>query len=199
MVNTPTKCAHPPRSVSFEGQMAQNVTKISDNRLGLVWRRVIDMCPTGRTAGANAAGKARKLSGNLLESADLASATPGRSGVAPIVHNTGGVSVEPIALKQRLMCADAVAICVGVCLGVPRAGNAASGTAPRLVDARPAAGRQRSGVDHRDGDEQAVHGPRQRAADRGVPPHLRRDGCWRGQRHRESPSHRSTRSSPVCG
>jgi len=46
----------------------------------------------------------------------LAAATPGRSGVAPIVHDTGGVSVEPIALKQRLMCADAVAICVGVCL-----------------------------------------------------------------------------------
>jgi exopolysaccharide biosynthesis polyprenyl glycosylphosphotransferase len=55
------------------------------------------------------------VSGNLLESVDLRSAVPGPSGVAPIARESEG-SVDPLALKQRLMCADAVAMCLGVCL-----------------------------------------------------------------------------------
>ena len=55
------------------------------------------------------------MSGNLLESVDLRPAVSGPSGVAPIVRESEG-SVDPLALKQRLMCADAIAICIGVCL-----------------------------------------------------------------------------------
>jgi exopolysaccharide biosynthesis polyprenyl glycosylphosphotransferase len=51
-----------------------------------------------------------------LESVDVLSAVSGPSGVAPIVKEPVNGSMDPLALKQRLMCADAVAICVGVCV-----------------------------------------------------------------------------------
>ena len=56
------------------------------------------------------------MSGNLLESVDLRSAVSAPNGVAPIVKEPESGSMDPLALKQRLMCADAVAMCVGVCL-----------------------------------------------------------------------------------
>jgi exopolysaccharide biosynthesis polyprenyl glycosylphosphotransferase len=52
-----------------------------------------------------------------MESVDLSSAMPGTSGVVPHGLEPRGGSLDPLALKQRLMCADAVAICVGVCFG----------------------------------------------------------------------------------
>ena len=52
-----------------------------------------------------------------MESVDYASTpTTGRSGVAPVVREAVVGSLDPIALKQRLMWADAVAIAIGVCL-----------------------------------------------------------------------------------
>jgi exopolysaccharide biosynthesis polyprenyl glycosylphosphotransferase len=51
-----------------------------------------------------------------LESADLRSVVSAPNGGAPIVKEPDNGSMDPLALKQRLMCADAVAMCVGVCL-----------------------------------------------------------------------------------
>ena len=59
-------------------------------------------------------GKGEEVSGNLAESVGVLPAPSGTRGVAPIVHERGGGSLDPLALKQRLMCADAAAICVGV-------------------------------------------------------------------------------------
>jgi exopolysaccharide biosynthesis polyprenyl glycosylphosphotransferase len=54
------------------------------------------------------------VSGNLVESVAVLSTTAGRNGAAPAVQRSVGGTIDPHALKQRLMCADALAICVGV-------------------------------------------------------------------------------------